>query len=125
MVAIKKIKPVLPSLREKKRYLVFEIISKSKIDSKKVSKTILDGCRDYLGEMGMAKAGLLMLNDKYNKEEQKGIIKVNNKMVDHLRAALCFIKKIDNQKVIVRSIGMSGILKKAQAKFMTKKQGGR
>ena len=113
-----KIKAVLPSLKEKKRYLVFEIISKDKIIPNKIQEAIFKGCQQYLGELGMAKAGLLMLNDKYNKEKQKGIIKVNNKMLNNLKAALCFVKEIDNQKVIVKSVGVSGILKKAENKYI-------
>ena len=114
-----KIKPVLPSLREKKRYLVFEIVSETKIDDlNKITEAILNSCHKYLGEMGMAKSGLLILNDKYNKEKQRGIIRVNNKMLDNLKAALCFIKEIDNKQVIVKSVGVSGILKKAQSKYI-------
>jgi ribonuclease P/MRP protein subunit POP5 len=114
-----KIKPVLPSLREKKRYLVFEIISDKKIENiGDISDSITKSCHNFLGEIGMAKAGLLILDDKYDKESQKGIIRVSNKMVDNLRAALCFVKEIDNQKVIVRSIGVSGILRKAQNKYI-------
>jgi ribonuclease P/MRP protein subunit POP5 len=113
-----KIKGVLPSLREKKRYLVFNIISSSKINPNKVQESVVRGCKEYLGEMGMAKAGLLMLNDKYNKEKQMGIIKVNNKMLNSLKVALGFIKEIDNQKVIVKSVGVSGILKKAENKYL-------
>jgi ribonuclease P/MRP protein subunit POP5 len=114
-----KIKPILPSLREKKRYLVFEIISESKIDNiKSISNEIFDSCHNFLGELGMSKAGIIFLNNKYNNELQKGIIKVNNKMLNHIRSALLFVKKIDNKDVIIRSVGVSGILKKAQNKFM-------
>jgi ribonuclease P/MRP protein subunit POP5 len=114
-----KIKPVLPSLREKKRYLVFEVISDKKLENvNSISKTIMNDCQNYLGEMGMAKAGLMILNNKYNPNMQRGVIKVSHKMVDSLRAALCFVKEIDNQKVIVKSVGISGILKKAQNKYL-------
>jgi ribonuclease P/MRP protein subunit POP5 len=114
-----KIKPVLPSLREKKRYLVFEVISDKKLENvNSISKTIMNDCQNYLGEMGMAKAGLMILNNKYNPNMQRGVIKVSHKMVDNLRAALCFVKEIDNQKVIVKSVGVSGILKKAQNKYL-------
>lgn len=113
------IKPLLPSLREKKRYLVFEIISDDKITNlNSISNAILDSCHNFLGEIGMAKAGLLILDDKYNKEKQRGIIRVNNKMVNHLKGSLCFIKQIDNKQVIIKSVGVSGILKKAKDKFI-------
>ena len=60
----------------------------------------------------------MILKDKYNKEKQRGIIKVNNKMVNNLKASLCFIKTIENQPVVVKSVGVSGILKKAQEKYI-------
>ncbi len=49
---------------------------------------------------------------------QKGIIRVGNKHVNELKAALTFIEKINNQKVIVKSIGVSGILKKAKQRYL-------
>jgi len=115
-----KIKPVLPSLREKKRYLAFEIISDKKIENTTdISNAINTGCINFFGEQGMAKAGLIFLNDKYNKQNQRGLIKVSNKMTDNLKAALCFVKEIDSQKVILRSVGVSGILKKAYEKYIS------
>ena len=66
----------------------------------------------------MAKAGILMLNDKWNADMQKGIIRVSNKHVDNLKASLVFIKNIDGKDVIVRGIGASGILRKAQQKYL-------
>jgi ribonuclease P/MRP protein subunit POP5 len=114
-----KIKPLLPCLREKKRYLAFEIISESKItDVSKVKQAIMDSCLRFLGEFGMAKAGLLILPDKYNPLLQRGLIRVSHKMANELRASLAFVQAIDGQKVIVRSVGLSGILKKAEKKYL-------
>lgn len=114
-----KIKPLLPSLREKKRYLVFKVISEKGIDNiNSIKESIFLSYNNLFGEIGMAKAGLLMLNDKYNKELKRGIIKVNNKMLNNLKASICFIKTIEKQNVIVKSIGVSGILKKAESKYI-------
>ena len=61
-----KLKPVLPSLREKKRYLVFEVISKEKIkDFKPVSDAVKDASYHFLGVFGMAKAGIMLLENKH------------------------------------------------------------
>jgi ribonuclease P/MRP protein subunit POP5 len=111
---IKKIKPILPTLREKKRYLMFEILSKSKIkDFSRVSSAIWASSLSFLGEWGAAKAGILMLPDKYNAKTQRGIIKVNHKYVNELKASLVLIKRIEDDDVIIRSVTVSGILKKA------------
>ncbi len=112
-----RIKPLLPSLREKKRYLAYEVISRHKFDAVHVSKAILDASKDFLGNLGMAKAGILMLNDQWSQDVQKGIIRVNNKHVDNLKASFVFVKNINGKDAIVRSIGASGILRKAQQKY--------
>jgi len=113
----KSIKTVLPTLKERKRYLAFEIVSKSAInDSKQVSENILTKSHEFLGVLGMSKAGIQTL--KYNKANQRGLIKVNNKHVDELKAALNFVKDINGKDVIIKSIGVSGILKKAQERYL-------
>ena len=113
-----KIKPLLPSLREKKRYLAYEVISKHKFhDAVHVSKAILDAANDFLGHSGMAKAGILPIN-KWNDDLQRGVMRVNNKHVDELKASFVFVKGIEGKEVIVKSVGASGILRKAQQKYL-------
>ena len=114
-----KIKPLLPSLREKKRYLAYEVISKHRFnDAVHVNKAILDAANDFLGDLGMAKAGILPINDKWNADSQRGIMRVNNKHVDELKASFVFVKGIEGKEVIVKSVGASGILRKAQQKYL-------
>ncbi|MFH1316230.1 MAG: Rpp14/Pop5 family protein [Candidatus Woesearchaeota archaeon] len=114
-----RLKPLLPSLREKKRYLAFEIISKNPInDFKLVSISLWDSFLDYLGKFGVSKAGLWILPDKYNAKNQRGMIRVNNKEIDNLKSALIMVKNIQGQDVIVRSVGVSGILKKAENRYL-------
>ena len=51
-------------------------------------------------------------------KNNKGVIRVKVKYLDELKMSLGLIKKLDNKKVIVNVIGVSGILKKAKSKFM-------
>ena len=112
-MANKSVKQVLPSLREKKRYLAFEIISESKIDNiNAVSDAIIAAVHGFIGSLGAAKAGILVLQDKWNSKSQKGVIRVGHKHVDQLKGSLTLIDKINNTKTIVRSIGLSGVLNK-------------
>jgi len=109
-----KLKPILPSLREKKRYLTFEILSKEKIeDFPAVSSSIWANSLSFMGELGAAKAGIWLLADKYDENKQRGIIKVSNKYVNELKTSLSLIKEINKKEVIVRSIMVSGMLNKA------------
>jgi len=114
-----KIKPLLPSLREKKRYLVYEVISRNRFnDVLHVNKAIVEAAKGFLGNLGMARAGIITMNDQWNADMQRGIIRVNNRHVDDLKASLVFAGNIEGKEAIVRSIGASGILKKAKQKYL-------
>ena len=114
-----KLKPVLPSLREKKRYLAFEVISKEKInDASRISNAVWHYALQFLGQLGAAKAGIMVLNNKWDQKLQRGIIKVSHKHADAVKASLVFANKIDNTDVIFRSLGVSGILRKAENRFL-------
>jgi len=114
-----KTKPLLPTLREKKRYLAYEVISGHKFnDAMYINKAIMDAAKDFLGNLGMAKAGIIAMDDQFNQKLQKGIVRVNNKHLDNLRASLLFVEKINENDVIIKSVGASGVLKKAQQKYL-------
>ncbi len=111
----KRIKPVLPSLREKKRYVVFEIISKKGINSfSEVSEIIWNSTKSFLGEIETAKAGIWVLAERWNQKKQRGMIKVNNKYVDKLKTSMALVENYKKQKIILKSMGVSGIIKKAE-----------
>lgn len=115
----KRLKSLLPVLKERNRYVVFEIISGSKIrDFRAVSNQVLASYSRLYGEAGLAKANILPLADKWNANKQKGIIKVNHRHVHELKSAFLFINRIRHKDAIIRSIGTSGILKKAHSKYI-------
>ena len=106
-----------PSTREKKRYLVFEVISNRKHDFEAIKDALLHAFSSFLGVSGSAKAKPRILQDKWDKEKQKGIIAVERKSVWSARAAMCMATKAGDEKAIIRTIGTSGIMKKAIAKY--------
>jgi ribonuclease P/MRP protein subunit POP5 len=109
-----KLKAILPSLREKKRYLAFEVLSKGKIKQfSSVSKAVWQGMLAFNGAKGAAQAGIWLLPEKYNERLQKGIVRVNNRSVDALKAGLALVQEVENTPAAIRSIGVSGSLKKA------------
>jgi len=111
----KRQKPLLPSLREKKRYLAFEIVSESKIDDfSAVSSQIMVSSKTLIGEIEAAKAGIIVMGDKWNKSKQRGIVKVGTKHLKALIASLVMIDKINGKKAMAKSLGVSGMLKKAE-----------
>ena len=104
-----------PSLREKKRYVVVKVISDSnkKFNYKDIKESFDKALQDFFGILMLSKASPMLLKEKFNKENQTLVIKISNKYVKELKAALTLIKKINNEKVIVKSLICSGTLKKA------------
>ena len=114
-----KLKPILPSLREKKRYLAFEVISREKIsDLAQVSSAVYSSSLQFMGYAEAAKAGVMMLNNKWNQNTQRGIVRVGHRHADVMKASLAFISRIENKEAICRSLGVSGILKKAENNYL-------
>lgn len=109
-----KIKPLIPTLREKKRYVSFEMISNKDFDFSSVKRAIFDEYKKLFGERGFAEAGLIMLQNKYFPEIKKGIIRVSHKKTESLRVTLASIQKINAENVILKSVITSGILNKAE-----------
>lgn len=106
----------MPTLKDKKRYLAFEIMSKNKIESYNGSfEAIKDSFSRAYGTEGLGKAGIMPVEGCWNREKQIGLLRVNNKYLNELRGSLIMIKKIKEENVIVRSVFASGIIKKAKA----------
>ncbi len=110
-----KLKPILPSLKEKKRYLSFEIVSKNSFSAEQVARAVNDSTLQLLGTLECGKAGILFLKDKY--QNNAGVVKTGHRYVDKVRAALALIKDIDNKEVVFRTRIVSGTLKRAISKF--------
>jgi ribonuclease P/MRP protein subunit POP5 len=104
-----KLKPLLPSLREKKRYIAFEVESKQEIGFEETRKQIKHTMQTLIGDLGMAKMGLLFLKDWKN---SKGIMRVNTKYVDEAKASLALVTSINQKTTKIKSIKISGVLNK-------------
>ena len=104
------IKPIAPNLREKKRYLTYEVSSTKKLQSADVKSAVQLGLQSFMGAFGCAKAGVILVENT----AKKGIIKVQVKYVDQAKTALALIKEISKQKVIIKTINVSGMLHQAK-----------
>jgi len=114
--AVKKViktKPLLPTLRERKRYVGFQVISEKRFTEPEVSKKILEITKEFFGTYLLAKAGIIILKNKYDEKDQTGIIKISHKYVDQLKTSLGLVTKIKDHDAMIRTTTTSGILKKA------------
>ncbi|MFC1690601.1 Rpp14/Pop5 family protein [Nanoarchaeota archaeon] len=115
----KKLKTILPTLKDRNRYLVFEIVSKGKIDDfGTVSGKIRGSALDLYGQEGVGDMSLRLFKDKWQPITQRGIVKVTHKNIDKMRASMALIKDIDGKEVAVQVIGVSGIMKKAVNNYL-------
>ncbi len=106
-----KLKPLLSTLREKKRYLAFEVLAEKPLAWHDIKTALREAIALHIGTKGLAEAGLLFV--KYNKN--KGVLRTSHTTLNSVRAALIFMKEINKQRVIVKSIKASGMLHKAAA----------
>ncbi|MFP4402921.1 MAG: Rpp14/Pop5 family protein [Candidatus Woesearchaeota archaeon] len=110
-----KIKPILPCLKEKKRYLVFEIILEKTIETNKLYFHLNKILKNIFGVFAYSSSGIILLKKffKNNGNSNLGIIKIDNQYLEMLKASFCLITKIDDVKIMVRTIKVYGSIKKA------------
>jgi ribonuclease P/MRP protein subunit POP5 len=99
----------------RKRYILFEIISDKELSLKSVNEAIFSSSQQLLGELETSKAHLIVLSDFY--KNHKSVIQVNHNYVQKIKLALALIKKINNQDVIIQTKTVFGTLKKIKSYF--------
>ncbi|MFC1648884.1 Rpp14/Pop5 family protein [Nanoarchaeota archaeon] len=101
-----KLKPMMPTLKEKKRYIAFEAISENKV----MSDDIINQLHGLLGIFDSAEAGISLVD--YN--NNKGLLRVSVKGLEKTKASLALVTQLSDSKVILRTLGVSGTLKNAK-----------
>ena len=100
---------LLPSLREKKRYLAFEIISEGAVSRRDFVDELDRSASSLLGDAGSSECGLKMLSF----DRRGGIIKCVRTKTEHTRAVLATVNRVKGVRVAVHVIGSSGSVKGA------------
>jgi len=93
------IQTLLPVLKENKRYILYEIFTKEIMQHNKLIESEL---RNFIGDLGLAKAGLSFIKTKNN----RGILQVSHKSLDEVKTGLALIDSVP-----VRTVLVSGTLK--------------
>lgn len=101
------IKPLLPSLREKKRYLAFQVQGDGTFTASGAQRALLTELHNYIGSLGLAGAGPVFLKDW---KDNIGIVRIQTRYVDHLKAALALVREVDAQEAKIESLRVSGLL---------------
>jgi len=109
------------SLREKKRYVAFGIISEEKIDFGNLVNALWSHILDLFGEVNTGDINFWLVKDVWDKEKQRGLVKCNHKHVAEVRLALALVDRIGDAEVSIRTIGVSGTMKSARKKYFGEK----
>ncbi|MEM5879182.1 MAG: ribonuclease P protein component 2, partial [Candidatus Aenigmatarchaeota archaeon] len=70
-------KILLPSLREKERYVKFKVISEEPISYAELESSIWNSFLDFYGELGVSGFSLWIIKNLWDEKEQIGVIKCN------------------------------------------------
>lgn len=115
-----------PTLKVRKRYVVIQVLlangTVGDFSLKNIIDVLKNTMQDFFGTFTLAKAAPMILHKTFEKDKQTLIIKINHTFVDQLKASLLFIKEINKVPVIVRSVIVSGTLKKTKSIVVKKIQ---
>ncbi len=103
-----------PVLRDRRRYMIFELLSEGEISPKDLMSEIASSQSSLFGDEGAAKNRLKMItfNGRY------GLIRFSHKHVQETRATLATIHSIHGIRVVLHTKGVSGTIKSATEKYL-------
>jgi len=108
----KSVNPIPLSLRDKKRYLVFQLISDEFISEKDTAISVKNNFLRLFGELGLGKMNYQFIS--FNEKTKKGILKCRHTAVEDLKAGILLLKEVNGVKVIPKTLKLSGTVKKAK-----------
>jgi ribonuclease P/MRP protein subunit POP5 len=104
----------IPTLREKKRYLAFEVMSERTLNRQELVREILNSMMSIFGDKGTSEINpsLMSFDGKY------GILRCEREKRVETRAGLACINNIHGIRVSIFVLGISGTIKGATEKFI-------
>jgi len=106
-----RLKILLPSLREKERYVSFRIISEEPINYSDLEAAVWNLFLDFYGEVGVSKLSMWLIKNLWDERNQIGVIRCNNIPVQKIIAGLGVISRLGDIRVIFKILKVSGTIK--------------
>jgi len=109
----KRTKPKIlpPTLRVRRRYIKFKILSDDSIAYSDLEHAIWDAMFDFFGEDGVAKMDMWLIKNLYDEGQQTGVIRCNNKSVQDVIAGLGLLTRLGDVRIVVKILRISGTIK--------------
>jgi ribonuclease P/MRP protein subunit POP5 len=104
-----------PSLRERRRYLLFEVLCEREIDKRDLLKEIWDSIYSLYGDVGASEIKVRLIEYQNGEERMNGvgILRCAHDKVEEARASLACIHSVNGARVGIRVIKISGTIKGA------------
>jgi ribonuclease P/MRP protein subunit POP5 len=104
----------LPTLREKKRYIAFKIISEKMINRRDFTEDLFDSMYSLFGDKGVSEINpaLMSYDGIY------GVLRCQKDRTSDTRAALACMNRVSGGCVSILVLGISGTVKGAMEKFI-------
>ncbi|ADG13916.1 Ribonuclease P [Methanocaldococcus infernus ME] len=108
------LKPLPPTLREKKRYLAIKILYEDEISEGEFIRLLRDASLKFIGYWGTAKANpwLVYYNYPY------AIVRCQRDHVDFVKSSLILVREFKDKPINIICLGVSGTIRKAKIKFL-------
>lgn len=107
---------ILPSsLREKKRYIVFELFSEKEVIKPELIKGIWNSAYSLYGDVGTSKINLWLLTF----DGKRGVVRCAREKTEDVRALLCAINAIGESPVGIFVLSVCGTIKGTKKFFMS------
>lgn len=121
---IQKLKILPPTIRDKKRYITFEVTSTVRLERDDIISMILDGSLYLNGACGTSNFELWIVKlwdcrtENIKEFRMKGILRCKRGEVDSVRAVIPTINNFRGKSVILHTLGISGTIKSATKNFI-------
>jgi ribonuclease P/MRP protein subunit POP5 len=103
---------ILPStMRMRKRYVKFKVISEEPIVYEDLEHAIWNTFLDFYGENGTAELDIWLVKNLYNGKDQIGIIRCGHKAVDRVLAGLGLLTRLGDNRIVVKILNVSGTIR--------------
>lgn len=101
-----------PSIRQKTRYLLFEVHCEKDICLGDLVDSVWEESLDYLGAEGSSKADFWVIGNLFDEDLQEGVIRVKRSEENKIRTVLTLIEHIGEENCVIEVKQVSGSLKK-------------
>ncbi len=106
-----------PSLRDPKRYIIFEVIADKPVEYVDISAALWSTMLEFLGELSSSEAKVWLVRNLYDPDKQRGVIRCASHCVEYTRACLALIHVIGETNSTIKVLGVTGTIKSAKTKY--------